>query len=249
MPKRVKLTNGFVKETMDNGTAYFYPPDGSDRLAAATYYTRIKEGKIPKGTTIMSETPDGFIPFPTAQDLQSSGAVNESSTTQSISELSLPDAKSNASRPTSGAKATPKELSGGIQTTLIVGTSLASLFSGIPELAMQQDEAKAIAIPLGNLLEHTEINKKYGRMIADSGDTQLLAYASGQYLFRASKAIGGKINERRRRNESRRTHANSAPGGVADNGAEFVNPGAVSYRPAISGLRAFTRPVEQGATG
>lgn len=91
-----------------------------------------------------------------------------------------------------GGKASAKELYDGIHITLAIVTSIVSLVVGEAELAMTEQEAKNIAIPLSNLLLDSKINEKWGRAIADSGDYQMLGYALFLYLSRVTEAIKAK---------------------------------------------------------
>lgn len=110
---------------------------------------------------------------------------------QSLSELNLPEPKSHTTKPRPGV-ATAKELADGVYITLSIVSSIVALLTKTPDLQMQDMEAKNIAIPAGNLIEPTDLNKRFGRMIAESGDWQLLGYAIWLYISRVTDVVKEK---------------------------------------------------------
>lgn len=112
-----------------------------------------------------------------------------------VTEFSLPEPKVHAQRgrPT-GNKATEKELADGIYVSLAIITSVIALLIQVPEAAMTDQEAKTISIPAANLLAKSKLNERFGRLIAGSGDWQMLGYALylyGQRVVTAMSMRGG----------------------------------------------------------
>jgi hypothetical protein len=100
-----------------------------------------------------------------------------------------PDPKLDQSRSRAGNRATPKELADGLYISLSIATSIVALIIRDPYLAMTDLEAKNIAIPAANLLSKTKLNEKFGRLIAESGDWQLLGYALWMYFQRVGEHL------------------------------------------------------------
>lgn len=125
-----------------------------------------------------------------------------------IVQLNMPEPKLNSNRGgrPSGNSATTKELEAAFKINMIIVTSICSLLTGIPDIEMTQAEANAIAIPAANLFEKTDFNKRFGRMLAGSGDYSLLGYALYLYVHRVSLAInqrGGLFNGRSHKSTKR----------------------------------------------
>lgn len=123
--------------------------------------------------------------------------------------LNLPDAKPKPGR-ASGKRASARELSDAAQTTLLIVTSVISLALGIAEIQMSESEAKAIAIPFANVFESSGWNEKMGRMLASSGDYQLLGYALYLYFHRV---VIGLSNESSRQTNRPKKQQTTTPGG------------------------------------
>jgi hypothetical protein len=107
-----------------------------------------------------------------------------------------PDPKLDTSKGRAGNKATPKELADGLYISLTIVTSIVALIVGAPEINMTDMEAKAIAIPAANLIARSKLNERFGRMIAESGDWQLLGYAIWMYFSRVTEVIRAKNAQR-----------------------------------------------------
>jgi hypothetical protein len=120
--------------------------------------------------------------------------------------LDIPEARPRPGKAQQG-KATAKELSESFITTLLIATSLVALITQFPELAMQEVEAKSIAIPLANILERSTINERFGKLIASSGDYQMLGYGLFLYLERVS----GAVQARRQQNAQQPRPPQQAP--------------------------------------
>ena len=73
---------------------------------------------------------------------------------------------------------------------LITAYVVAGMIVHDDRAALSDQEATILGIALGNLLEHTEINEKYGWMIAETGDWQAVGYIAIMY--------GGRLNEIRK---------------------------------------------------
>jgi hypothetical protein len=124
--------------------------------------------------------------------------------------LDIPEAKPRPGKAQQG-KATSKELSDSFITTLLIATSLVALVLQFPDLAMQEVEAKSIAIPLANILERTTINERFGKLIASSGDYQMLGYGLFLYLER----VTGAVQSRRQQRAQQPRSAQQAPAAAA----------------------------------
>jgi hypothetical protein len=152
------------------------PPNERNRPAFFTSTTRTKTTNQEKATSNQKGVDQ---PKPNVSD----GVID------------LPDATPRPGR-ARGPKASAKELTDGIHITLSIVTSIVAMFVKESALAMTPQDATNIAIPMANLLYNSPLNDRFGRMIADSGDWQLLGYAIFVYLGRVSDSIsqrGGLI--------------------------------------------------------
>jgi hypothetical protein len=113
-------------------------------------------------------------------------------------------------------RATAKELSNGIYISLAITTSIVAMLTQFNDLAMTEMEAKSIAIPLGNILEPTKINERFGRWLADSGDYQLLGYALFIYISRVRDHVQargtGFFNNKKRQQQQQQPSTPSQNG-------------------------------------
>jgi hypothetical protein len=145
---------------------------------------------IPESDVLPKSTParPSFLPPKTSTVTgQSSGSTKEPDSSQE--HIDLPTAKPRTGSKPQGGRASARELSDSFQTTLLIATSLVALLLKFPDLGMTESESKGIAIPLANILEKSRLNERFGRMIANSGDYQLLGYALYLYLDRVTTAI------------------------------------------------------------
>ena len=123
-----------------------------------------------------------------AQSSSTRPVQKPSESVQDEGPLDIPEAKPRPGKAQQG-KATARELSDSFITTLLIATSLVALITQFPDLAMREVEAKSIAIPLANILERSQINERFGKLIASSGDYQMLGYGLFLYLERVAGAV------------------------------------------------------------
>ncbi len=211
----------------ENGKTYYRDMGTGDRLSERLYAARVTSGKIPK--------PHGYA-NPDREPHREEGYA-EYSGNEPSSMPNFPEPKSKATRASAG-KATSKELALAFETNLLILTSVVSLFTGLPEVGMQEAEAHAIAIPAANIFESSDLNKQIGKTIANSGDYSLLGYAIYLYLFRV-------VTTRREKMGVRPQQATNAPSGSNGTGAGAgtgTTGAALPFRP--QGLRGFTPPTQ-----
>lgn len=171
-------------------------------------------------------------------------AVEDEPVTLNVPE---PKLKSASGRP-SGNSANTKELEAAFKVNMIIVTSIASLLTGIPEIEMTEAEAAGISIPAANLFEKTEFNKRFGRLIAGSGDYSLLGYAIYLYVHRVSIAInsrGGIFNGRSRQSDKSKVQSNGHSAANGNGVAADIQQrtGALlPYNARIAGSRGFATP-------
>ena len=151
--------------------------------------------------------------------------------------LDLPQTRPTPASRTKTGLFTAKEMSEGIQTLLVILTSLMAVATSIPEAQMTETEVKAISIPLANILERSKYNKVIGNMIVGKSDYLTLGYALYVYASR----VAGAARERRDANQSigplGKVETAPVPGtaaGLNGNGA------GVPLRSAPTGLRGYT---------
>jgi len=155
--------------------------------------------------------------------------------------LDLPDARPRVGSKPQGGRASARELGDSFQTTLLIATALVALLTKFPDLAMTEMEAKGIAIPLANILEKSKINERFGRMIANSGDYQLLGYALYLYLDRVGTAVNVRRNNVRQQfaqpvDTSSISNATGAGGVQPSAGNGYQSSGAnLPYAPTSGG--------------
>lgn len=230
----VKEPAGWTRLTYPSGNVSYRSPGGVV-ISNARFYKLRNDYKgqeyIPESVLIESKdsSPSSSIKSSTNTSKKSttnSNKLNDINTDDTV--FSLPEAKPKASRP-SGEKATAKELSVSAETTLAIITSIFSLMVGMPELAMTDMETKSIAIPLANILEGTEINKKIGKMLANSGDYQLLGYALYLYGHRVVTAFQERNGLNNVKSSKAPTNATTAGGGTTTGAGVSRNPINLPY--------------------
>ena len=84
--------------------------------------------------------------------------------------------------------------------------------------ALSEEEATALGIALGNLLVDSDWNEKYGWLVAETGDWQMVGYVLIKYLFRLSEVLKDKNDERKRQHPGN-AYGQPASGNAAGNGA------------------------------
>jgi hypothetical protein len=152
----------------------------------------------------------------------------------------VPEAKPKTGRSTAKA-ANSKELSTALQFLILISTSVVAMAVSIPDITATETEAKAIAIPLANLLEPTDFNRKFGRYIVGTNDYGLLGYALYAYLYRVSSAIKEKRNAVPRPGQVAQPNSSTAnsSSGKPISGAGISN-GAAPLKFSSDGIRGFT---------
>lgn len=69
--------------------------------------------------------------------------------------------------------------------------------------ALSEEEATALGIALGNLLVDSDWNEKYGWLVAETGDWQMVGYVCFKWVFRMSEVLRDKADERKRHTQGR----------------------------------------------
>lgn len=116
-----------------------------------------------------------------------------------VREFKAPTPKPDAARGRPSAnRATPREISDGLYISITIATSIVAILLREPVVAMTDLEAKGISIPAANLLAKSKLNERFGRMIAESGDWQLLGYAIWMYSSRVWDIQQAKVSNRQR---------------------------------------------------
>jgi len=83
------------------------------------------------------------------------------------------------------------------QLTLLITAVIFANIMKDNRFAMSEQEATALGIALANLLEPTDWNEKYGWLVADTGDWQMIGYVLGGYIVRVYGAVKEKADARR----------------------------------------------------
>lgn len=222
------LTNGYAK-TYDGRVWRYRAPDGT-LLTTSRYKQMIKDGIIVQGSIIKEPEIEPVEP-------------------ESDDTPWMPEPKPKASRP-SGAnsqKANAKELALAFDVNLSIITSILALVTSIPELEMTNEESTNISTAAANIFESSELNKKMGKLIANSGDYSMLGYALYLYIHRVMLSMRerGGYASRPKRAAKEKAANNGAGAGVVtatagDGGTTniAIRGAALHSRPA--GLRGFT---------
>lgn len=146
--------------------------------------------------------------------------------------LQMPDPKPHAGRSV-GNRASPKELSDGLYISISIATAIVALLLREPTLAASDLEAKNISVPAANLLAKSQLNERFGRLIAESGDWQLLGYAIYLYGSRCIDVVQARRQSVGPKQNAPRTNASSVSGsngntGPTGSGAATIFPGTLS---------------------
>jgi len=150
--------------------------------------------------------------------------------------IELPETKPTSTGRTKAGLFNAKELSTGLQTVLILVTTLLAVALSLPEAQMTETEVKALSIPLGNIIERSKYNKTIGALIVDKSDYLTIGYVLYIYFDRVTTAA----KEKKLGKPTGATPApqqQPTPAGVGLNGA--TAPG-VSLRVSPTGLRGIT---------
>lgn len=227
-------------------------PDGSEvgyyaYKSALTHYEKTGVApQSPLGTRWMQYQKDGASIFSQGSHERTSmrKEINIPDTDETLV-LDLPEPKSTPSSRTKSGLFSAKELSDGAITLLVILTSLIAVSTQLPEAQMSEIELKAIAVPLGNIVERSKYNRAVGSLIVGKSDYLTLGYALYVYIDRVSSAA-----------RERKQHATHQPIGNA--GQAQGNYGAytgtaagvsngnigplngIALRAAPSGLRGYT---------
>lgn len=244
--KEVPGYPGWIK-LQKGGSRRYISPGGAEISATAFMKLQGQFGfgnDIPESAvaaTFQKREPRSFLqPLPSKPNL---GNQNQSPP-DSVSEIipDMPDAKVRPGK-SSGSKASPAELSNGIYITLSIVTAIVALLTQAPELSMTEQEAKNISIPAANLMAQSKLNEKFGRLIADSGDWQLLGYS----LFLYGSRVMETMKLRGALNFGKRT----TTGGNATQTGGGVQPGNPSEPAPVStnGYNGAAMPISTTGLG
>jgi hypothetical protein len=243
----LKNRPGWFRIKSDSGAIRFRSPGGVE-ISGRRYYeldSKFRGSIIPESLILPPpKKPPIFYPQASTGSRQQSNQTARNQFIENEKPPELPEAKP---RPSSGkvapGKATAKELADSFITTLLIATSLVALATRFDDLAMTETEAKNISIPLANILERSDVNTRFGRLIASSGDYQLLGYGIYLYLDRVTKAV----NQRREQNAHTRTTASPNPTPTGGAGAPIGSPGPVSVNGVGANL-PYSRTGSGGVT-
>ena len=175
--------------SLDGWQRHLYRKPGARR--------RISEYHGPKGQVLSSRE---FLAF--------EQGVSSGTPAPVVMDLPEPAPDKPAKETVKAGLATPEEIAKTAQIALMIGTILAAIFTKLPELQMSEDEARGFAVPLGNILEKTPLNRQYGAYVRDGGDYLLLGYATYSYLYRVSSSLQARAQQQ----EGNRGQRGSAPG-------------------------------------
>ena len=221
-------------------------PDGSEvgyyaYKSALTHYEKTGVApQSPLGTRWMQYQKEGASIFST--DSHDKSSMRKEFTLPNTDEtlvLDMPDPKPTPSSKTKSGLFNSKELSDGIITLLVILTSVLAVATQLPEAQMSEVELKAIAVPLGNIIERSKYNKAVGSLIVGKSDYLTLGYALYIYVDRVSSAA--RVRKQNAVNQPV-GNASQAQGYGAYNGAGGnLGPlNGVSLRTSPSGLRGYT---------
>lgn len=118
---------------------------------------------------------------------------------------------------------------------LIITHMLSTFILNVPEAAMTQEEAQGLAVPIGNILASSSLNKKYGKYLRDSSDYTLLGYGLYAYMSRVASQVRYR-KEMESRNNYNGTIANISP------------VTRVNSPPATRGTKTGTEPDRTGSS-
>lgn len=198
--KEVKVSDwpGWIRRTMGNTRRYVSP--GGTEISNARFYELQKkyagQSFIPESDVLPPPRKssggffqsDGSKSSPPPQKKNQDVSEDKIHWEEDVNVLGVPEPKSRPGKP-SGGRASARELAAAAQTTLIIVTSIVALLLNWEDVSMTEMEAKAISIPFGNIFESTELNEKFGRIMASSGDYQMLGYALYLYGHRVMHAF------------------------------------------------------------
>lgn len=170
-----------------------YRGPGGETISRREFRARVKAGEL-RSVAAVSGTFSAAkdLPSPAVQDLSFAEPEAAPPPLEAAPVMELPEAKSAGGR-TAPGMASAAELALSTQILLIIGTSLLAIIARVPELLMTEQETQSIAVPVGNLLQPTELNRKFGRYLAGSSDYTLLGYALYAYAFR----VAGQLAQRK----------------------------------------------------
>lgn len=202
-PEWVKLQWVDAADGHDLATQYRGP--GGEIISKHEFRNRVKSGEIRPVTPITSIS----SPAPVVAAVSAGGLSDQPSSPSGTaphsphaapepeplapSALELPDPQPRASggRGTPG-QASAAELALAATIGLVIISSLLAALTHAPELQMSEPEAQAIAVPLANLVQPTEFNRKFGRHLAGSSDYTLLGYALYAYGYRVVTQVAAR---------------------------------------------------------
>lgn len=221
-------------------------PDGSEvgyyaYKSALTHYEKTGVApQSPLGTRWMQYQKEGASIFSTdSHDKSSMRKEIPIPNSDDTLVLDLPDPKPTPSSRTKSGLFTAKELGDGSMTLLIILTSIIAMATQLPEAQMTEVELKAIAIPLGNIMERSKYNKEIGAIIVGKNDYLTLGYSLYVYIDRVGTAA-----RVRKSNATYQPAGNAGQNqgyaGVTGGNGNFGVASGVPLRVTPSGLRGYT---------
>lgn len=85
--------------------------------------------------------------------------------------------------------ATAEELAMLAYYGVMIATAILAFGTKTPALAMTHEEGWALAVPIGNILQRSELNRRYGTALRDGGDWAAIGYVLYAYLMRAGQQV------------------------------------------------------------
>lgn len=259
--KEVNGWPGWTKVQLGNSRRYISP--GGVEISAARFLrlsTQYKGQKyIPESSLLedlkahdpdYTKNPKGFMqsdgsPKPTTKPkAENQKRENQEPQTMDYAAIVEPEPRA---RSHTGSKKHPRPS----QVALAIGfKKLALLITAViiarmvndDRAALSEEEATALGIALGNLLVDSDWNEKYGWLVAETGDWQMVGYIAFKWCSRMFDVMKDKADERKRQsNQSVPPGANAgagAGGGGTTNGSYQFVPNRTT---SPIGVTQFTR--------
>lgn len=129
-------------------------------------------------------------------------AAGEYGATETLAQP-LPEAPRPDSRPLDSLKqstdprATADQISQSLVYVLLIVTGVAGFIARDESLVLDESEAADMAIPAGNILSGSQLNRRYGKYLRDSGDYTALGYAACRYLLRVATEVRTRLDQQK----------------------------------------------------
>lgn len=118
-------------------------------------------------------------------------------------------------------------------TLLLTAVVLANIMHD-DRFAMSDQEATALAIAMANLLEPTEWNEKWGWIIADTGDWQMIGYILGGYIIRCYGALKERADAKQQNAGGVHQGTSTGAGSAQSNGQYSFVPNSATSPPGVA---------------